>query len=292
MAPAIVTARPRLVNPLLDCELAMPSSLRTHAELQAELQRIVTRVEEDGIATQVSIYFRALNDGPWIAIDANEQFTPASLMKVPLMVAVLRRADAEPEFLKRKVRYDSVIGTEVTTTVSDSAIDVGSSYTVADLMDRMIRFSDNEASFLLLREVTPVFAGDVMREIGIGANDASMSGDFTTVREYASVFRLLYNATYLDREESRAALELLTRTRYSKGLRARLPREVVVASKFGERTIPGSSLRQLHECGIVYHAASPYVLCIMTRGRAIPALEAVIAEVSATAYNKVAKAQR
>jgi beta-lactamase class A len=213
------------------------------------------------------------------------------MMKVPLMVAVLRWANDDPSRLDRKVRYDKPFGATVRTTFESVQIELGRSYTVRELMEKMIWNSDNEAAFLLMDVVTPKFAYSVMREVGIASPDQAMSGDFVSVREYASVFRLLYNATYLDRETSLTALRTLTRTTFDKGLRAQIPPEVMVAHKFGERILPDSPVRQLHDCGIVYHRTAPYVLCVMTRGHDMNKLAAIIADISGLTYRAVSRAE-
>jgi hypothetical protein len=156
----------------------------------------------------------------------------------------------------------------------------------------MIRHSDNEAAFILLREVTSEFAQRVWSELGISSADERTDRDFASVREYASVFRLLYNATYLDREMSHRALELLTQTTYAGGIAAGLPKHVMVAHKFGERIAPDSPLRQMHDCGIVYHDASPYILCVMTRGDDIASLAPLISEISAEVFRVMSRPAR
>lgn len=67
-----------------------------------------------------------------------------------------------------------------------------------------------------------------------------------------------------------------------------------MAHKFGllsEKDDAGKVIaRQLHDCGIVYHPARPYVLCVMTKSAApIEKIEGYIAEVSKRVYQEVDK---
>jgi hypothetical protein len=79
---------------------------------------------------------------------------------------------------------------------------------------------------------------------------------------------------------SEKALDLLTTTDFGEGIVADLPSGTVVAHKFGERGYAGSTVRQLHDCGIVYHDHSPYLLCVMTRGHNFEHQAEVISGVS------------
>jgi beta-lactamase class A len=178
----------------------------------------------------------------------------------------------------------------VKTTFEAVQIQPGKTYTIRELMEKMIQNSDNEAAFVLMREITPAYAYHVLREMGIAASNEAMTGDFVSVREYAAVFRLLYNATYLDRDLSFAALSTLTRTTFARGLRDGVPASVMVAHKFGERIVTDSPVRQLHDCGIVYHPAGPYILCVMTRGTDMNKLAGVIADISGLAFKAISRA--
>jgi beta-lactamase class A len=105
---------------------------------------------------------------------------------------------------------------------------------------------------------------------------------------YAIFFRVLFNASYLDKEYSEKAMELLAQSDFNDGLVAGLPRGVIVAHKFGERgNLPGSSDYQLHDCGIVYYPNHPYLLCVMSRGNDIQHLENSIAQVSRFVYDEI-----
>lgn len=57
-------------------------------------------------ADNVSLYFRDLNNGPWISINGQEKFSPASLLKVPLMIALFKIAEQDPQFLKKIIKAE------------------------------------------------------------------------------------------------------------------------------------------------------------------------------------------
>jgi hypothetical protein len=119
--------------------------------------------------------------------------------------------------------------------------------------------------------------------------------DNYTARQYSHLFRALYNGTYLSKPLSEKVLELLSKTRFDRGLVAGVPEGTVVSHKFGVRNIVNSDAdttpvaRELHDCGIIYYPNNPYFLCVMTRGADFPTLESVIKDISRITWNEVAK---
>jgi beta-lactamase class A len=111
-----------------------------------------------------------------------------------------------------------------------------------------------------------------------------------TVKSYASLFRVLYNSRYLPPELSEFALQTLADATFADGLRKGVPAEIQVAHKFGVRDVPEEpDVKQLHDCGIVYHPVRPYLICIMTRGPDQRRNADIIGEVSDRVYKQVDK---
>ena len=54
----------------------------------------------------MGVYVRNLNNGPWFGINENEAYSPASLMKVPVLMTYLRWAEIEPNLLNKKLFLD------------------------------------------------------------------------------------------------------------------------------------------------------------------------------------------
>lgn len=275
----------KFINPLLECDKFSPSTTKDFASLKKELTSYTDKAISEGQVTHVSVYYRDLNNGPWFGINEQQYFTPASLLKVPMLIAVFKKADEDPFFLKKKVLYDKV--REVTldpNIVGDSLIRIGSEYTVEQLCYYMIVKSDNNAKELLLELLGNDYFGQVMLDLGVNLKTRDLNVDFITIKEYSSFFRILYNASYIKRDLSEKALELLSKVSFDKGLTARLPKNIPVAHKFGERSFNNNSLRQFHECGIIYPPGKPYLLCVMTRGSQFDNLISVIADISEIVY--------
>jgi beta-lactamase class A len=159
----------------------------------------------------------------------------------------------------------------------------------------MVLYSDNNASSNLLVHLPDQISEDVFTTLQIPSpKDATAETYKLNVKEYASFFRILFNASYLSNAWSEATLKLLSKVSFERGITGKLPRDLKVAHKFGERIYTEESptweikkLAQLHDCGIVYYPGNPYLLCIMTRGNTLDELSIMTQDISKMIYDTV-----
>lgn len=272
-----------LISPLLECTTNESKELGSFDD---EIGVVADRLMSNGTVTDISYYFRDLNNGLWVGIDEDHKFAPASLMKLPLMISYLKQSEEDSSLLERSYMFtkedDNYLKQNI---VPVDVMTIGTTYTVGELMERMIRYSDNSALRMLLRYGDP-FQYRVFDDLNMPLPGINDSEEFISVRDYSRFFRILYNASYLNEANSNSALEILSTTQFKDGVVAGVPDDVLVAHKFGERTV--GEVQQLHDCGIVY-AETPYVLCIMTRGFDLDRLVQAIAELSEVTYQEVIK---
>jgi len=277
------------ISPLLACEVGDRLSATELRPLRKKVEQIVKNLQNQGLVSHVSVYYRLLNSGPWFGIQEQEKFSPASLFKVPLLMAVLKLAEEDPELLMQKITFDYVPTEEsnlVQNILPEEVMTPGESYTVEELLYRMIVHSDNSAAYLLNAIVSEDLYWGMLEDLGIVIGEELEN--FLTVDEYARIFRVLYNASYLNRTMSERALGLLAQSRFDQGILSAIPQNISVAHKFGERSLeyPDGSLElQLSECAIVYVPGQPYLLCIMTRGEDFNALTSGIHQVSTRVFD-------
>ncbi|MBI5594813.1 MAG: serine hydrolase [Elusimicrobia bacterium] len=277
-----------LIHPLLDIEYQV--AFTELKPFRDKVQALVERLTEQGRAVRISVYFRDLNNGYWTGVDERREFTPASLLKVPLMMTIFREAESDPTLLSRRLTCSSEELSRHPMSIDvppASPVQPGMTYSVEDLMRRMVSDSDNGAAVMLAGLVTREALEETFSDLGVELSTPGAVSGPLSVKQYASFFRMLYNASYLGKAESEKALEHLAASSFKKGLAAGVPEGVTVAHKFGERFVEGQSVRQLHDCGIIYHPKEHYLLCVMTQGRDGPALAGAIAEVSRLVYGEV-----
>ena len=84
----------------------------------------------------IAVYFRDLHDGPWFGINEDKEFDPASMMKVPVMIAWLKRAETNPIVLNETVDLQRILTTCVHCRSSNRArsVEPGRSYVVEELL--------------------------------------------------------------------------------------------------------------------------------------------------------------
>jgi beta-lactamase class A len=278
----------RLVNPLLECEVAEGMIDAYKENFQDELEIVVDDLKTNGDVSTVAVYFRDLNNGPTFGINEDEKFVPASLLKVPVMMSYYKLAEDEPDILDRKLTYEkeSNLAPDGSQLIAPSKeIEVGKKYPISELIERTISYSDNEAVTLLIYNMPSGPIRTLYHMLGVSDGVLNGPEGRLTVKEYAAFFRILFNSSYLSQKYSTRALLLLTKTEFDQGLKAGVPSDVVVAHKFGEGG--DVSQHQIHDCGIVYYPGHPYLLCIMSSGGDIKKLEGAITKISAFIYKKI-----
>lgn len=273
-------ASPSLTNPLR--KYLNFKALRPFSE---ELRVFTDEILKDGDAAEIAVYFRSLNDGVWIGINERVLFAPASLMKVPIMMAYLKKAQKNPSLLKEEI--PAVLADEFNQFLSSKTrLTKGEKYTVDYLLELMIRDSNNDAMKTLTRHIDVDAVLHMYDQLGYSAAFEGKK-DFLSLKSYVGTFRVLYNATYLNVEMSEKALGYLSRTEFSQGISAGIPEGVKVAHKFGEYGASDADVKQLHDVGIIYHSENPYLLGVMTRGSSYTKLAKVIERISQFIYNEV-----
>lgn len=279
----------RFTSPLLDVELPEGYSLTQEPiPFKYKIKTYVNFIKENGLISDASVYYRDLTDGPWFGINEKQEFDAASMMKVPVMIAWLKRIEKDPKVCQHVFRYDgSRDMTDSQFIKPAETLKPGAGYTVEDLLHYMLNYSDNNATKILYENLSSAEISDVLDSMDV-TNNPHDGSNFISVHGYSGFFRILYNAAYLSREMSERALQLLTLQDFSQGIVAGVPDGVPVASKFGENThSTDGEKKQLHEFGIVYHPRGPYIIGVMTEGDSFERQAEFIRTISAMIYAEV-----
>ena len=265
--------------------------------LKQTVSDLIAGYIKDKQAMTASVYFRAFGSGQWMGVNEDRRYAPASLLKVPLMITYYKLDQVVPGTLKKKITYNGGPDLNAKETIKASSSLEPGTYTITDLVNRMIALSGNNSANVLEKNIDNSFYKEVYTDLGLPFPYDQADVDFITPKSYAIVLRALYNATYLNRELSNQALSLMDNVDFQDGLVAGVPKSIRVAHKFGERAF-GSTDRQgnpklitkaeLHDCGIIYYPNNTYILCVMTAGKDFKKLESVIAGISKTIYTAVA----
>lgn len=285
----------RFINPLLECEMAKGTIDSKKQNFDKELGVFVQKEIDESNLTKMGIYFRDLNNGPTFGINEDELFIPASLLKLPIMMVYFYIAEKDPGILKKEIIFEKPTELKemgVQFIEPSQEIKIGNKYTAEQLIEAMIKYSDNQAVILLTNNLSDSGytqkTADFFNFFNIDSSNFTNLKGSLSVKEYGRFFRILFNASSLNRDYSEKALKLLSEVEYKNALVAGLPKGIVVSHKFGESGFSKGE-RQLHDCGIVYYPNHPYLLCIMSKGENLSVLESSISKVSQFVYNKIAE---
>jgi len=278
-----------LINPIHGFDLEIEKPDPKIGLLEQDLKILLSEENEHTEHNPVGIFFRELNyGGTSFGIHSDITFSPASLFKIPLMMAYFKQAEKDTNFLKTKIAYTESMGlNQHEFYTAREYIQPGNEYTIEQLIEYMIIHSDNEATSLLKENLDSAISNQTYINLGIAIPENNPEAEFITVRAYSSFFRILYNSTYLNEEYSSKALDILTKSDFRLALKKPIPNDIKVAHKFGERTSSKSNLKQLHDCGIIYFPNHPYSLCVMTKGNDFSQQAEQISKISEIVYERI-----
>jgi len=267
-------------RPLRYFDLKIPSSQLQ--SLQQSIGNFIRENRDRGNLFQASIYIRDMENGEWTSVNEEEGYHPGSLIKVPMLMYYLKEAETNPRLLDEQLILTE--GAEMIPAQSEIGLRItpGKPYRIRDLLRYMVSHSDNQATHLLnmhcdIAKFKKVFTDLQLKEPDVTDTNFSMS-----IRDYSVFLRVLYNATYLNAENSEFALSLMAESSFNLGLSNRLPKDIQVARKFGEFDFERK--KELHESGIIYCNQHPYLITIMTKGYNSMNLADFIARLSEMVY--------
>ena len=287
------------IKPLLICDTNPERKYPELTPLENKIKNLISSQEKAGDIKTASVFFFDLKTNGKIDVNQDEKFYPASLTKVSVMIMIYKIAEIDPTILSKEIKNtnseDLNAGQEIK---PQDYAKTGQTYTVNELIEKMVKYSDNNSFQLLVNLLNETTAQSFFNDLQIpfpnNSPNQNESNSMTT-NDISYLFRVLYNATYLTREFSEKGLQLLSQTDFRDGLVAGLPSDTGISHKFGAVMIKDQATgniveRQLHDCGIIYHSKDPYLLCVMTKSSSdLKPMEDFIKNVSQTVYQEVDK---
>ena len=201
------------------------------------------------------------------------------------MIYYLKKAEQNPSLLSQKILFNKPEFSIPVQSFTTQSIKIGQQYTIRELLTYMIRHSDNNATYLLNRNMDTGLFLKVFTDLGMRKPDLlSLQNELTPI-EFSRFLRVLYNGSYLNPELSQFAMELLSQSEFSEGIKKNIPVEIVVAHKFGEASFGEN--RTFSESGIIYQQDEPYLITVMAKGNNDTNLIHFIGEVSGYIFQKL-----
>lgn len=277
----------KYINPLVGTDSPSAFSVGYYMDLKEEIEDKVKAYKNKGMV-DYAIYYRQLNSAVWFGFNEDEEFFPASLLKLPIALASYKQGEANPAFLDSRILFTQAIkDISLSRNNETTNLVVGNYYSVRDLIRIMIIDSDNSARDLITTVLNPEYIEMLYEYLHIEEPSQSKSFKIST-NNYSLFFRMMYSSTFINEDHSEELLEILTKTVFPYALIRDLPSSIPVSHKYGVFNLPknndGIEMQELHDCGIVYRFDNPYLLCMMTQGPDQKLLADFMATVSKTIF--------
>ncbi len=249
--------------------------------MNAELRnKILTRLESmDG---KVGFYFKNLVTGETVGYNEKEQFLPASIVKVPLLAAMmLMRERGETDFRelitvpKEEMRPGCGVVQHMTGDESGAVtLDINTLYRF------MIVISDTTATNALYKHYGNDKIIETLKELGFRGTQFNRAY-YDSVREEAGIqnyfvpeemgdmFEKMYNRTLISKKASEDMENILLLQQINHKMGGRMPEGFPIAHKTGEEE------DKTHDLGIVY-VREPFFVCFASHETDIPEFEQFI----------------
>lgn len=237
------------------------------------------------------VYFSYLNNGSWIGLNERDDFTAASTLKVPLAMALMKAIE------EGKLKTSDSYSLDELDLNSDfgNLYQVGSdkSFTLEELLKIMLEQSDNTAFNALYNVFKNIGIDDPLGgvygflgwEFTPSIPEIGQSPDYSKInlKTLSNLFIALYDAKYVNVENSEKILNYLTQTPFKEQIVAGVPKGIVVSHKIGV----SANDQTFSDCGIVYAPNRNYLLCIGSNGGDKIRANEFMVEISKAAYDYV-----
>jgi len=205
-------------------------------------------------------------------VNENEIFKAASLIKLPVMLAMFEEEE--------KGRID--LETKYYLKDSDKVGGAGSLYykppgyevSYRDLVKLMGKESDNTAYNISLKILGEKKINDFMSKVGM--EKTNIAENKTTPREMGNLFRYLW-FDMKDEMRKMELLDFLTDTSFEQWITSGVPYGVRVSHKYGRET------HTVNDAGIIF-TEKPFVLVIMSKGVVEREADRIIPEITKVIY--------
>ena len=277
-----------LIHPIIDINVSRARKELWVSALEENTENLVAQLKKEGLANDISIEFVNIERTAQFDIGAAVTYKPASMVKLPMMISYLKQHEDDPDLLNRRLTLQQMPPAAFTPEFPPKRrLPLGKEYSINELLQAMISRSDNDAAYTLFSYMHPGELAHLYQDLGVAGPEERNPNQLVTVRDLSTFLRILYVAGYLTWDHSQQALEYLAATDFNEGLRALLPPGMTIAHKFGEAGDVGSDLKQVHDCGFVFHPKGPYMLCVLTRGKDQHQQAEAIARISKLVYDEI-----
>ncbi|MEI7498448.1 MAG: serine hydrolase [Candidatus Falkowbacteria bacterium] len=250
-------------------------------DLIVNVQPLRDQFNEMGKDKRISIYFEFLNTGANIAVNKDAEFYPASLMKIPIAMAVMKKIERGQWSIENELvllpedkdpRFGNLYKQSANTKIS-----------IEDLLEEMLVNSDNTARAIFMRNLALSDIGEVLLHLGL--DDIFNVNQQVGAKKFSVFWRSLFYSTYLNPESSEKLIDIMLHSAATDFLANGLPEGTPFSHKIGVV----NDINTYSDSGIVYFPNRPYILTVVTQNMTQLETKNVMKNIGEKAYNYVAK---
>lgn len=235
-------------------------------------------------ADTFALYFEYLPSGTSIGINEKQEFSAASLFKVPIVMAYYHKKERlgitrDPEVTIKPDQIDKKYGTLWQK-------GVGARVEIKDAIEKALTESDNTAAVVVGDQVGQEDFEPIYEGLDIDLKVENETGAVITAKQFSSVLKALYFSSVLTKGNSNLILDYLSKSKFQNQIPAGVPSSVKVAHKIG--IVEG---RLYSDCGIIYVPKRPYLLCMISASDEATA-NTRMQKISKDVYDYVSKANK
>lgn len=216
---------------------------------------------------RMGVYIKDLKTGRTWEYRSDELFPSASLVKVPIMVALFEKLQ------KKELRMDDELVLRRGEKRGGSGhlrwLRYGTRLTVRQLLEKMITESDNTATNMLVNHVGFDYLQNRFANMGLVYTKIYPEGlsltsgrvekeNYTTPREMAMLVEKIYAGEMINSKASAQMLEIMKRTKTHSRFAKLLPRSWELAHKTGMLRL------SCHDVGVFFAPRGDYLMAVLT----------------------------
>ncbi len=191
-----------------------------------------------------SFYFEDLSSGYVYAMNENVRMPAAGSMKLPIAIALFKEVQPGKIDINMKVKVkaeDMVYSTGILHEFSER------DYSVKELLTAMLLHSDNTAANKLIDIIGMDRINEIIRDMRLAntvlnrksideRKSHSEVQNYTSAMDLSKCWRILYNETFVDKENSRIIIDILKRQQLKNKLSYYYPERIKreIANKTGD----------------------------------------------------------
>jgi beta-lactamase class A len=225
------------------------------SELQAAVEGALA-----GFGGSASVVVENLQDGRYAATNESQTWYAASTFKAAILLTAYQQRDAGTLDFDKAVTLEDKYTQYDLGTLEYLHLKTGDQVTIRDAIRGMIVVSDTSLAALMQDQVGGNNVDATLRDIGATVMTVNSHDLPTTALDLARLMIAIYAGQGVTEESRDEMLSLLAQEWYTQGIVAGLPAGTQYAHK------SGSYGAAVHDAGIVWGPAGPYVIVVMTDG--------------------------